>query len=50
MTDIEEREAIVRWLQSEADEYPGTEYRRHVLLIRKSIRRGEHHKPSNPTQ
>ncbi|WP_158610972.1 hypothetical protein [Aurantiacibacter spongiae] len=42
MTD--ERAKVVAWLRRQAETYPGTEYRRHVVLILAAIERGDHMK------
>lgn len=37
-----EREEIVAWLTAEMAQYPGTEYRRHIEIVKNAIERGEH--------
>lgn len=42
VTLTEEERRIVEWLREEIERYPGTEFRRHVQLVKDGIERGEH--------
>ena len=42
VTLTEDERRIVEWLREEIERYPGTEFRRHVQLIKYGIERGEH--------
>ena len=43
MTEAEKADArILAWVVREMDEYPGTEYRRHLEMVRQAISRGDH--------